>query len=42
MAGGELIAEGSPEEICEVEASYTAKFLRPYVCKGENLEPIRV
>ena len=40
--GGELIAEGSPEEICEVEASYTAKFLRPYVCKGENIEPIRV
>ena len=40
--GGELIAEGSPEEICEVEASYTAKFLRPYVCKGENMEPIRV
>jgi excinuclease ABC subunit A len=40
--GGELIAEGTPEEICEVEASYTAKFLRPYVCKGENLTPIRV
>jgi excinuclease ABC subunit A len=41
-AGGELIAEGSPEEICEVEASYTAKFLRPYVCKDENSAPIRV
>ncbi|NJD59018.1 MAG: excinuclease ABC subunit UvrA, partial [Anaerolineae bacterium] len=41
-AGGELIAEGSPEEICEVEASYTAKFLRPYVCKEEGMEPIRV
>jgi len=40
--GGELIAEGSPEEICEVEASYTAKFLRPYVCKDENSAPIRV
>jgi excinuclease ABC subunit A len=40
--GGELIAEGSPEEICEVEASYTAKFLRPYVCKDKNSAPIRV
>jgi excinuclease ABC subunit A len=40
--GGELIAEGSPEEICEVKASYTAQFLRPYVCKDENSAPIRV
>lgn len=40
--GGELIAEGSPEEICESETSYTAKFLRPYICKDENLAPIRV
>jgi excinuclease ABC subunit A len=40
--GGELIAEGTPEEICEVEASYTAKFLRPYVCKDGNSTPIRV
>ncbi len=41
-AGGEVIAEGSPEQICEVEASYTGKFLKPYVCKGEGMEPIRV
>lgn len=41
-AGGELIAEGSPEAICAVEASYTGQFLRPYVCKGEGMEPIRV
>jgi excinuclease ABC subunit A len=40
--GGELIAEGTPEEICEVEASYTAKFLRPYVCKDGSSAPIRV
>lgn len=40
--GGELIAEGSPEEVCESEVSYTAKFLRPYVCKDENSAPIRV
>jgi excinuclease ABC subunit A len=41
-AGGELIAEGSPEEICEVEASYTARFLRPYVCKDGKFKPITV
>ncbi len=41
-AGGELIAEGPPEQICEVEASYTGKFLKPYVCNGEGLQPIRV
>jgi excinuclease ABC subunit A len=40
--GGELIAEGTPEEICAVEASYTSKFLRPYVCKDEHTAPIRV
>jgi excinuclease ABC subunit A len=41
-AGGEVIAEGSPEEICEVEGSYTGKFLKPYVCKDEHSVPIRV
>jgi len=40
--GGEVIAEGSPEQICESELSYTAKFLRPYVCKDGNSAPIRV
>lgn len=28
--GGQIIAEGSPEEIIKMENSYTAKFLRPY------------
>jgi excinuclease ABC subunit A len=41
-AGGKLIAEGSPEQICENAASYTGQFLRPYVCKDENSAPIRV
>ncbi|HNT26100.1 MAG TPA: excinuclease ABC subunit UvrA [Anaerolineales bacterium] len=31
--GGLLIAEGSPEEICAVESSYTGKFLRSYIGK---------
>ena len=31
--GGTVIAQGTPEEVCEVEASYTAKFLKPYLEK---------
>ena len=31
--GGTVIAQGTPEEICQVEASYTGKFLRPYLEK---------
>ena len=27
-AGGYLVAEGTPEEVAEVEASYTGQFLR--------------
>ena len=29
--GGMLIAKGTPEEVCQVEASYTGKFLKPYL-----------
>ena len=29
--GGTVIAKGTPEEICKVEASYTGKFLQPYL-----------
>ncbi len=32
--GGTVIAQGTPEEICEVEASYTGKFLKPYIEKS--------
>jgi len=32
--GGELVAEGTPEEVCEVAASYTGQFLRGVVCPG--------
>lgn len=31
--GGTVIAQGTPEEICEVEASYTGQFLKPYLQK---------
>ncbi len=29
VKGGEIIAEGKPEEICEIKASYTGVFLKP-------------
>jgi excinuclease ABC subunit A len=29
--GGELLAEGKPEDICHVEGSYTGQYLRKYV-----------
>ena len=29
--GGTVIAQGTPEEICQVEESYTGKFLKPYL-----------
>lgn len=29
--GGTVIAQGTPEEICQVEVSYTGKFLKPYL-----------
>ena len=29
--GGELLAEGRPEDICSVEGSYTGQYLRKYV-----------
>ena len=29
--GGTVIAEGTPEEICKVEQSYTGQFLKKYL-----------
>lgn len=31
VGGGTVIAQGTPEEICKVEQSYTGKFLKPYL-----------
>jgi excinuclease ABC subunit A len=31
--GGELVAQGTPEEICARDDSYTGQHLRPFVCK---------
>jgi excinuclease ABC subunit A len=30
-AGGRLVAEGTPEQICRVRESYTGKFLKPHL-----------
>jgi len=32
--GGQIVAEGTPEEVCACDDSYTGQFLRPYVCLG--------
>ncbi len=29
--GGEIVAEGTPEEICKIKKSYTGQFLKPYL-----------
>ena len=34
--GGTVIAQGTPEEICEVEQSYTGRFLKPYLEKDKD------
>jgi excinuclease ABC subunit A len=34
--GGQVIAAGRPEEICDVPESYTGQFLKPYVCVEKN------
>jgi excinuclease ABC subunit A len=33
--GGEVVAAGTPEAVCELDASYTGRFLRPFICLGE-------
>ena len=30
--GGQILVEGTPEEVCASDSSYTGQFLRPYVC----------
>jgi len=32
--GGWVVAEGTPEEVCANDASYTGLYLRPFICKG--------
>lgn len=34
--GGTVIAQGTPEEICEVKQSYTGRFLKQYLEKDKD------
>ena len=33
--GGRIVAEGAPEEVAQVDGSYTGEFLRKILSKGE-------
>ncbi len=35
--GGEIIAVGTPEEICEIEGSYTGKYLKRYLSQNHEI-----
>ena len=39
--GGQIIASGTPEDICKVKASYTGRFLKPLLEKGKTIKPKR-
>ena len=36
MRGGEIVAEGTPEEVAKVERSFTGQYLRPMLAKGKG------
>ena len=36
--GGTLVCEGTPEEICDCEKSYTGQFLKPALEKSKRIE----
>jgi len=31
--GGRIVAQGTPEEVCACDPSYTGQFLRPFICE---------
>jgi excinuclease ABC subunit A len=35
-AGGEIVATGTPEQVAQVEASYTGSYLRPVLAEGRS------
>jgi excinuclease ABC subunit A len=35
--GGEVVAEGTPEQVCERDESFTGQFLRPYICEMRSI-----
>jgi excinuclease ABC subunit A len=36
--GGEIVAEGTPEEVCTIDASYTGQHLRAFICDRPPME----
>ena len=36
--GGTLVCEGTPEEICQCETSYTGQYLAPVLQKSRRVE----
>lgn len=39
--GGNIVAEGTPEDVAEVSASYTGKYLKPLLEKAKKLHQIK-
>lgn len=39
--GGEIVAQGTPEEICALDESYTGQHLRPFVCLPGEKAPVK-
>jgi excinuclease ABC subunit A len=35
VKGGEIVAEGTPEDVVKVAASYTGHYLKPMLAKGK-------
>ena len=36
VRGGEVVAQGTPEEVVEVEGSYTGQYLRPVLARQKE------
>ncbi|MGZ3671243.1 MAG: excinuclease ABC subunit UvrA, partial [Bdellovibrionota bacterium] len=40
--GGQIVAQGTPEDVVRSSRGYTAKFLEPYVNAKQKREPVRM
>ena len=40
--GGQIVATGTPEQVCQVAASYTGQFLSPVLLGREAMQPREV
>lgn len=39
VRGGEVVAQGTPEEVAAVDASYTGQYLKPLLDRATRNEP---